>query len=148
MNNDLIGLIRATYKSKFVPDLVARGKPRMTQSDQWHRKYLNHPGKRGERARFVADWYRYVDAIKGSFANVPITTELIVEVKFRCPPSWSNKQIKAAQGQYHRVKPDADNILKGISDALCKEDQKIGLMLLWKSYVEHGDQEGITLYYK
>ena len=149
-NQDLIELIKNQYKCKFVPNLIARGKPRMVSADQWWKKNLSSPiKKRRDRAEFLADWYRYVDAVKVCFANVPITSEMIVEARFPVGPNETLKEMQNRHLKYHQMKPDSDNILKGIMDALVKQDQKIGLELCWKVWVNTFEADpGIAIYYK
>ena len=54
-----------------------------------------------------------------------IIDTLYVTVWFACPKSWSKKKkLRAIKGK-HRQKPDLDNIVKGIADALTKKDQTI-----------------------
>lgn len=150
MDQVLIDHIKQTRKSKFVAGLIARGKPTMTYKDQWWSKNLNHRNpKYRKRAEFIAEWYRYVDAVKISFNNIPLTDELIIECRFWPPMTWTTLKKKRAYGQYHNVKPDADNIIKGIADALVKKDQLLGLEMLWKVWVDPVEEkEGICIYYK
>jgi Holliday junction resolvase RusA-like endonuclease len=50
----------------------------------------------------------------------PITGPVRLEVHamFKPAASWSLKKRNAAQGQPHVQKPDLDNLIKGVSDAL------------------------------
>jgi Holliday junction resolvase RusA-like endonuclease len=41
------------------------------------------------------------------------------------PESWTKKKKSEMDGKPHGVKPDIDNILKGIMDSLCLNDQHI-----------------------
>lgn len=50
------------------------------------------------------------------------------------PESWSMKKKASLSGQLHRQKPDADNILKAVCDALFKDDSviaRISCLKLW-----------------
>ena len=41
-----------------------------------------------------------------------------IHVWFAMPASWSKKKRAAHAGQYHAQKPDADNVVKAVLDAL------------------------------
>jgi Holliday junction resolvase RusA-like endonuclease len=41
------------------------------------------------------------------------------------PQSWPEKKKALFDGQPHQQKPDVDNYLKGIMDALCDEDEHV-----------------------
>lgn len=149
-NQELIDFIKKTYKCKFVPNLIARGKPRMVSSDKWWKTNLHSKvQKYRERAEEIADWYRYVDAVKVLFAQIPITTEMIIEARFPVGEKETLREMQRRDGTYCQHKPDADNILKGIMDALVKQDQKIGLEICWKVWVNTFEADpGIAIYYK
>lgn len=96
---------------------AAPGKPRMTNRDKWKQR----PNVMRYRA--------WSDLLRIEIPNPPAaeTTERIqVVVYYKMPKSWSNKKRKEMVGQRKRTKPDPDNILKGVLDALWKEDQAVG----------------------
>ena len=41
------------------------------------------------------------------------------------PKSWSKKKQRAMEGLYHRSKPDIDNLVKAVLDAVCAEDKHV-----------------------
>lgn len=54
------------------------------------------------------------------------------------PGSWSEKKKKDMWGTPHQVKPDADNLMKAVKDALRKDDKKI-----WDAhYTKYWDYNG------
>lgn len=145
-----IDYIKANYQSKRVENLVARGKPRMTQRDQWWKKSLHSKVKSvRERAEYIKNWYMYVDAIKACFGNVPITDTLIIEAVFEMPDWWSMKKMESNLNEFHNVKPDWDNIAKGIQDALIKKDQEIGDGQVIKRWANPfvNEPPSVTIYY-
>lgn len=96
------------------------GKPRMTRSDKWKRrdcvvKYRNW-----------ADLLRHAIRTQqhGFVPDAMSVVRLSMYAFFEPPESTSKKKRAAMIGEFHRVKPDADNILKTI-DAFYKDDQAI-----------------------
>lgn len=98
------------------------GKPRMTQSDKWN--------KRG----CVVRYREWSDKAR---ASIPVGTDIsactIIEVKMflSFPKSYSARKRVDLKGLPHNQKPDIDNILKGLFDAIFKDDCKI-----WKVSAE------------
>lgn len=97
------------------------GKPRMTRQDKW----LDPPRK------CVSQWW----AFKGAFlivakqAGYDPSTDAIRMVKVRAniamPRSWSKVEKARQFSLPHLQKPDADNILKAVADALTDDDSGI-----------------------
>lgn len=59
-------------------------------------------------------------------ADLPEDPEgLRVAFYLAMPPSWSVKKKEKMRGQPHRQKPDTDNLLKALKDALWEEDSGI-----------------------
>lgn len=84
-------------------------KPRMTRRDQW-----------AERPAVVR--YRlYCDALRGyarreGFELPDAGAHLVFHIPM--PPSWSKKKRAAMDGQPHKQRPDVDNLVKAVLDAL------------------------------
>jgi len=89
------------------------GKPRQTQRDKWAKR----PCVMMYRA-----WADHARACAGDLPDNPLSVDLLAYFEF--PESYSKKQRAALAGRPHRVKPDADNIIKCI-DALFKNDSMI-----------------------
>lgn len=91
-------------------------KPRMTQRDQW--------AKRPAVVRYRA----YCDALRGYAGRegfeLPDAGAHITFV-IPMPPSWSKRKRAAMDGAPHQQKPDVDNLLKGLFDALRPDDAAI-----------------------
>jgi Holliday junction resolvase RusA-like endonuclease len=86
------------------------GKPRMTQRDKW----LNPPRKPILMYR-LAKHGMEAYALQHNY-----TLGEVINVKFvlPMPDSWSGKKKERTNGQPHQSKPDIDNLLKFIMDAL------------------------------
>ena len=88
------------------------GKPRMTQRDKW-----------GEREAVQRYWaFKEECQVKG--VQVP---EQGADITFimPMPKSWSNKKKEKMNGIQHQQKPDIDNLLKALLDAVYKDDSKV-----------------------
>ena len=58
-------------------------------------------------------------------ADFKIQDELFVEFYIPMPKSWSKKKKNEYVGKTHQQKPDIDNLLKGVMDAIFKEDAHV-----------------------
>ena len=67
---------------------------------------------------------RDLQLLFGGF-DVPELVRLTVIAVRPLPKSWSKKKRKMMLGQYAKPKPDADNILGGVMDALFPEDDDL-----------------------
>ncbi len=103
--------------SGFHVDLPALGKPRMTQSDKWKKR------------KCVMDYRHWCDQLREACPSPP-PAEMIgtveVQAYFKMPDSWSAKKKTRMDGEYMRSKPDGDNVLKGVCDALWGDDHRLG----------------------
>lgn len=91
------------------------GKPRMTQRDKWKQR----PSVMRYRA--------FCDKLRASFATQQLTLPDAFEIRFtvEMPASWSKKKRVEHEGKPHRAKPDLDNMLKAVCDALREDDSTI-----------------------
>lgn len=85
------------------------GKPRMSQRDKWKKRAVVL------RYRAFCDECR-LKGVVVSEAGARITFVLPM------PKSWSKKKRGQMDGQPHRQKPDADNLIKSLLDALYGDD--------------------------
>ena len=93
-------------------EFAPMGKPRMTQADRYRKRDC------------VSRYWAYKDELRLAVREVlPDTIEMGFAIPM--PPSWSSKKRAAMMGQPHRQKPDFDNLEKGFTDALLKEDCRI-----------------------
>ncbi len=103
------------------------GKPRMTNRDRW-----------AKRPCVVAYW-EWADKAREVIGELPDASdvdEIHLTAYFEPPESWSMKRRVAAIGTKHRVKSDADNVLKCI-DALFKNDAGIADAVVRKRWDWH-----------
>ena len=105
------------------------GKPTMTHADKW-------------KGREVVDRYwSFCDAVREAFQRVTkfYSADKIVVV------SHFKTDKKSLWGKPHTIKPDATNILKGVEDALVKNDQTISSVLSEKFWADR-DYIDISLF--
>ncbi len=87
-------------------------KPRMTRSDRWKKRPC------------VVRYHEFKDQVRAS--NIQLSESglsIIFEIKM--PKSWSKKQKEKMNGMAHKQKPDLDNLLKALFDAVYEEDSHI-----------------------
>ena len=93
------------------------GKPRQTQRDRWQKRDC------------VLRYRDYCDRIRAAAPARLATVDVYaigVIAYFAMPDSWSKKKKALMNGIMHRVKPDHDNVQKGILDGLLKDDSGVG----------------------
>jgi Holliday junction resolvase RusA-like endonuclease len=110
------------------------GKPRMTNRDKF-----------AERECVVKYW-QYKERLQAFFRKNRLDLDDGV-LHFRCefsfPKSYSKKKRKLLLNKPHQVKPDIDNIAKGIMDSVLKNDSTV-----WKLSAEKfwGESDKIIFY--
>lgn len=105
-------------------DITPVPKPRQTRSDKWKKRPCVM------RYRAFADECR----AKG------VTVENRDSIKFfmPMPKSWSKGKKIIMSGAAHKQKPDIDNLLKAIMDAVLKEDSHIHAIYIEKVWAING----------
>lgn len=100
---------------QFIVHGRAMGKPRMTQQDKWK--------QRPAAMRYWA-WCDLVRAAAGLSAPIILRQGVCLSAIFYlpCPASWSKVKRERLMGRPHLGKPDADNLVKGLMDALFVND--------------------------
>lgn len=105
-------------------------KPRMTQRDKW-----------AQRSCVTAYWH-FADAFRASAyqagyraGQIILTVDAVVYLPI--PSSWSKARKSKAAGQTHDRKPDSDNFLKAVCDALTSDDSAI-----WHKQIEKYFDDG------
>jgi len=112
------------------------GKPRQTQSDKWK--------KRPCVLRYREWCDRARAAAPADLPKQPVCVSFTAYLPF--PKSYTAKRREALSGQLHRLKPDADNLLKAI-DGLWKEDSGIAMALVTKRWDDgNGPRVEIEVY--
>jgi Holliday junction resolvase RusA-like endonuclease len=109
-----------------VYEIVPVPKPRMTQRDKWK------PRPRVERYRTFCDQARALEI------NLPLSGAHIVFV-LPMPRSWSKKKRAEYLGRPHQSKPDLDNMIKALADALHKEDSGLWDIHATKIWGDRGE---------
>ena len=91
-------------------------KPRQTRADKWKKR----PCVMKYRA-----WADSARAQAGQVIGDVIGLSIISYIQM--PSSWNRAKMNKMHRQLHRQKPDGDNILKSVADALFKHDQAISI---------------------
>jgi len=60
----------------------------------------------------------YIQSLMSGLFSHSTGIKVIIEFHMPIPPSWSNKRQKLAEGKPHTSRPDIDNLVKFIGDAL------------------------------
>lgn len=81
------------------------------------RSMLYLPSKHPVHGYKAAIWAAFV-AVAGKWKTIAGPVQLSVYCRFEMPKSWSKKKRSESQGILHGSKPDADNVLKAVEDAL------------------------------
>jgi hypothetical protein len=115
-------------------------KPRQTRSDRWKKR------PRVEAYRAWCDEVRL--AVTGSPSKKLECDALGVVAYFHrpLPESWSGKKKAEHHGRLHRGSGDADNLGKGLLDALFEEDKTIPIVQFFKLWVEEGESPRTDLF--
>lgn len=101
-----------TSKKSYVLDVVPFPKPRMTRSDRWKKR------------KCVLQYFEFCDRIRlrSKEINFDLGDCISCEFVMPMPPSWSEKKKVKMDGKPHQQRPDLDNLLKAMKDALLEED--------------------------
>lgn len=84
-------------------------KPRMTRLDKWAQRDC------------VLRYRAYKDELRARKVSLPYAGWHVTFI-LPMPRSWSEKKKTEMDGKPHRQKPDVDNLLKGLMDAVFHED--------------------------
>ena len=105
--------------------ITPMGKPRMTRADRWK--------KRPEVMRYRA----FCDEVRLQNVQLP-ESGFHVTFIIPMPPSWSRKKRQQFDGQPHQSKPDMDNLMKALMDAIYDDDAHIWDGRITKQWGETG----------
>ena len=102
-----------TYNSFLKFDLIPVAKPRQTQADRWKQRPV------------VMRYRKFADEIReiASNNNFILSRSISVQFCMPMPGSWSKKKRLLRDGMPHDVRPDLDNLIKAVCDALMEEDK-------------------------
>lgn len=118
--------------SEITIDINPVPKPRMVRSDSWKKRPI------------VLKYWAYKDEfiLKANKVKLKLGEELNLIFYIQMPDSWSKKKKELMNNKPHQQTPDGDNILKGICDILCKQDN-----FVWKvSYEKRWGYKGKIIF--
>ena len=95
--------------------IIPVSKPRMTRADTWKKRPC------------VTRYWAYKDELNEKIKelDVKVQDELFLEFYMPMPKSWSKKKKLDLLNKPHQQKPDIDNLVKGVMDAIFKEDSHV-----------------------
>ena len=108
-------------------------KPRMTQRDRWAKRQI------------VKDYFAFRDTVKQEIKRLLALQnnndkksweELDIGFFIPMPKSWSKKKKLSMTGTPHKQRPDLDNYIKGLLDALLEEACKVWRISARKIWVD------------
>lgn len=105
-------------------DITPLAKPRMTQRDKWKKRPC------------VLHYYAFKDECRLKRVEIPQPCKIIFCVPM--PESWSNKKRIKMNGKPHLQRPDLDNYLKALFDAVYVDDSHIWNVWAVKIWQEKG----------
>ena len=92
--------------------ITPMGKPRMTQRDKW------------EKRPATTKYHEFCDEVRDCEVNLPLSGAHVTFV-LPMPQSWPEKKKLNLVGKAHQLKPDVDNCLKALMDAIFDDDSKV-----------------------
>lgn len=111
--------------------IAPMGKPRMTQRDKWKKR----PS--------VVAYHAFKDACRDHCMHIPAQCCIIFHIAM--PSSWSMKRRWEMRGKPHQQKPDLDNLLKAVMDAVHEDDSHIWAVRAEKRWAEYPSIEIVEL---
>ena len=114
--------------------------PRMTKADKWKKrpavlKYYDW-GDKLRKSVFGYSHLKFPTDGKNTPKRINVTFVLPI------PPSTSNKRVLELEGKSHEVRPDLDNLIKGLLDSLYERDSVVHSVTSAKRYSRKGEQPG------
>jgi Holliday junction resolvase RusA-like endonuclease len=107
-------------------DIDPMPKPRMVRSDAWKKRPV------------VKKYWAFCDEMRLKCSKVPRLDYLDIVFCMPMPESWSQKKKDFNEGKPHKQKPDIDNLVKSVMDALYKDDSGIWMISAKKSWSKNG----------
>lgn len=92
-------------------DIAPLSKPRMVRSDKWKKR------------KCVLEYWAFRDEVKLKKLHLPESCRVTFLIPM--PLSWSLKKKSLMNNAPHQTKPDIDNLLKGLMDAVFEDDAHI-----------------------
>lgn len=107
-------------------------KPRMTKADKWKKRPI------------VLRYRGYCDELRLNYTQ-PLPEAVALRFVIPMAVSWSRKKKALHHGTPHKQTPDIDNLVKGLLDALCKDDCYVHTVYASKVWGRYGSIEIIRL---
>ena len=101
--------------------------PRQTRAEVWKKRPC------------VLRYRAFKDACREHGVDVGESTAIVFRMPM--PPSWSAKKRRELNGHPHQQKPDIDNLIKALFDAVHKEDEWIHTVTARKVWAVDGEIE-------
>ena len=108
-------------------------KPRMTRADKWNKRECVL------RYRAFCDELRLKH--RGAFPDA-----VVMNFTLPMPASWSEKKKTTYAGRDHTCKPDIDNLIKAVMDALLLDDAAVWAVCAFKYWGREGSIEIKPMY--
>lgn len=105
-------------------EITPVAKPRMTQRDRWKQRPC------------IVRYRTFCDQCRA--ARIVIGPEVKVVFWIPMPKSWSKKKKAATDRKPHRQKPDIDNLIKGLLDAVLVDDSGVHTVVARKRWATKG----------
>lgn len=114
----------------FVVPTEPMGKPRMTRSDSWRKRPV------------VLRYRAFCDTVREHAGQVPDNVFSVAVISYiPMPASWSTRKRDTLRGTMMRQKPDCDNVLKGVMDALFEDDSSVAIATSVKVWCDDADTQ-------
>lgn len=97
-------------------DVLPMGKPRMTKRDVWKKRPV------------VLRYRAFCDELRLAVARAKLVMPhgaAVVTFLMPMPGGWSQRKRAAMDNRPHQVRPDVDNMLKAVLDALFENDAAV-----------------------
>ncbi|HEX7050339.1 MAG TPA: RusA family crossover junction endodeoxyribonuclease [Longimicrobiales bacterium] len=101
-------------------------KPRMTRRDKWAQRPA------------VLNYRAYADALRAALPRGVRGGAFHLTFQLAMPRSWTKAKRARMNGTPHKSKPDIDNLVKGVLDALMADDAHVWKVTAEKSWAEAG----------
>lgn len=106
-------------------------KPRMTQRDKWAKRPA------------VVRYFNFCDEVRALGCELPEHSAHVI-FHMPMPKSWSKKKKAKMNGKPHQQRPDWDNLIKALQDAVMKEDSSVWNCQVSKFWAINGNISVIT----
>lgn len=112
-------------------NITPMGKPRMTQRDKWKQRPC------------VMRYRAFKDQVRALGVEVPDSGATVI-FYVPMPKSWTKTKRSFLDGKSHQQRPDIDNMLKALLDAVYEEDCQIWDIRVKKIWAQEGAISVIT----